>query len=62
MDPNENLKEQLKLANDIVNTDLEGDDLDPMRLAELVLAMDQWMRAGGFPPDDWKKSSQETTS
>lgn len=49
MDPNENLRLQLKIAQAIV----DGDDGDAANLAELVLALHQWMANGGFPPDAW---------
>lgn len=59
MDPNANLEEQLKLALQILGID---DGTDPhdvaeavMRLAELVIALDEWLRRGGFLPDVWSK-------
>jgi hypothetical protein len=51
-----------KLADDIANTELEGEDIDPVRLAELVLALDGWLQAGGFLPAAWKKASQGLSS
>jgi hypothetical protein len=54
MDPMVNLKEQLELANEIVSiTDAGGTHIDVEtadRLAELVLALDEWRRNGGFDP------------
>jgi len=54
MDPVANLKEQLELANDIVKQTAEGctfiDVETADRLAELVLALDEWRRKGGFDP------------
>lgn len=52
MDPNENLKQQLQMAKDIldgVHFDQEGE------LAELVLALDEWIMGGGFLPTDWNR-------
>lgn len=56
MDPNANLREQLEIANRIV----DGDDLDVEewdalrdRLAELVLALNDWITNGGFLPGAW---------
>lgn len=54
MDPNANLEEMLRLARSILDTD---DDCDERatRLAELVEALDGWLRAGGFLPDRWAR-------
>lgn len=63
MDPIANLKEQLELARRIQSAE-EAEDNDPIdaactkaecadRLAELVIALDEWMRKGGFSP--WQK-------
>lgn len=51
MDPNANLEEMLSLAR----AQLEYGFADADRLAELVLAMDEWMSKGGFPPKKWEK-------
>lgn len=66
MDPKGNLAEQLELAreinaiNDAASDDgelTEEQELDIVhaasRLAELVIALDEWMRKGGFSP--WQK-------
>lgn len=60
MDPNANLEEQLRLAMGIIKSVDSGDfdeDLvfDAERLAELVEALDGWIRGGGFLPRCWKK-------
>jgi hypothetical protein len=54
VDPSANLKEQLDLARELLanNTGM----VDAMRLAELVLALDSWLRAGGFAPSAWRQS------
>jgi hypothetical protein len=52
MDPNANLAEQLILANRILNG--EEDPCDSERLAELVLAMNEWLSKQGFKPERWK--------
>lgn len=49
MDPNANLKEQLQLARDIIDGPVEHPE-DATRLAVLVLALHEWLAAGGFPP------------
>ena len=59
MDPNENLKEQLQLAIALVevspNTPNKDDILhDAQRLAELVLALDEWINGGGILPKQWR--------
>jgi len=53
MDPNENLKEQLEVAHELL---LSG-SFDPtvQRLAELVLALDEWLKKGGYSPVRWVK-------
>ena len=56
MDPNENLKEQLALANHML--DLDPDEVDPddaQRLVELVESLDKWIHSGGFFPSRWTK-------
>lgn len=61
MDPKANLAEQLKLVALILNPPQDssgchecGAEYDladrAERLAELVLALDEWRRAGGFDP------------
>jgi hypothetical protein len=62
MDPDANLREQLKLAKwmqSIVNgkqsytkTEFE---VNAVRLAELVQALDGWISKGGFLPTTWAK-------
>lgn len=57
MDPNQNLKMQLKLAQEILQYD--STISTPLllshgeQLAELVLAMHKWIAEGGFLPIDW---------
>ncbi len=61
MDPTANLVEQLKLAERINLSDSDNiiDDLSAgERLAELVLALHEWMSKGGFPPEQWKRSDK----
>lgn len=58
MDPNENLKEQLRLAKALVfDGDSSPNGLMPsaQRLGELVLALDEWIQKGGFLPLAWQK-------
>lgn len=50
MDPNETLKEARKLARAIVDA---GDIAAGEALAELFLALDEWLTRGGFPPNAW---------
>lgn len=52
MDPNANIAEQVKLAREMV-TDNDGESIDTgdaVRLAELVIALDEWRSKGGFEP------------
>lgn len=58
MDPNANLAEQLRLASRIVEAfDNERTlvDADCARLSELVIALNDWIRGGGFLPSAWEK-------
>lgn len=59
MDPNANIREQLELAREVqdvcesqdaVDANKMPDLMDVARLAELVLALDEWRRNGGFDP------------
>lgn len=61
MDPITNVREQVTLANEIVrmvddyNFDIHGDKVSLFAansndLAERVVALDEWVRSGGFPP------------
>lgn len=54
MDPNANLNESLALANAIIDGNDYVDAGEAERLAELVVALDDWIRKGGFLPDDWR--------
>lgn len=54
MDPNANLREQRELARLILSGNPSARYAD--RLAELVVALDSWIRAGGFMPADWELS------
>jgi len=59
LDPDENLRESLLVAADVLEA-VDGDEPmgeglldDAARLAELVQAMDEWLRGGGFLPAAW---------
>ncbi len=69
MDPDANLKEQLEIAQEIqkvwddCNADgtLTAGQRDYLadkagRLSELVEALDEWIRKGGFLPARWEKA------
>ena len=60
MDPTANLKEQIELAQNWVEW---VDDSEPPeeiaainRLSELVLALDEWIKKGGFLPRQWTEA------
>ena len=71
MDPEANLAEQLSLAAEIIeiidggvdeggNLSLSEDEMDEVvdnanRLAELVQALDGWLRSSGFLPSSWER-------
>lgn len=53
MDPNENLAAQLQLSARLLwqaenDKPISSDDV--AKLAELVICLDEWRRAGGFDP------------
>lgn len=55
MDPDANLEAQRRLAQRLANP-CDGDepDADDVRyLAELVVALDEWIAKGGFLPSRW---------
>lgn len=62
MDPTANLAEQLRIAECFVDEDEDSMSASDMasslhaaqRLAELVIALDEWVRKGGFLPVQWK--------
>lgn len=53
MDPTANLKEQLELAQGWETSNQHPDDAQ--RLAELVIALHDWISKGGFLPAQWTK-------
>lgn len=64
MDPNANLKELLELAESINRSedveDMDRDALelvatDAVRMAELLFALDGWIKGGGFLPTEWRR-------
>ena len=67
MDPTENLRDQLELANKIANYTHTGPTwTDPSylwatELAERVLALNEWIRRGGFLPEQWTKKQHGLT-
>lgn len=52
MDPISNIEEQRAIAHRVLHRDVydERNGPDAERLAELVLALDEWRRRGGFDP------------
>ena len=56
MDPIANMKEQLTLARKFIRLSEDAlmpvayEEADVVRLSELVIALDQWQRNGGFSP------------
>ncbi len=56
MDPTANLQDQINLANGIKTiADAGGDPLgeDSVQLAELVIALHDWIKGGGHLPQQW---------
>jgi oligoribonuclease (3'-5' exoribonuclease) len=62
MDPEENLKTQLLLAKAILEsgeTGVRNWGATAHRLAELVVALNEWIAKGGFLPKAWNKNALE---
>lgn len=55
MDPNACLAE---IRRQVKEQLYGGCECDAERLAELVEALDDWIRKGGFLPKDWQKGSE----
>lgn len=56
MDPNANLEELRVIANRMLDEEAESPDgfaNDATRLAELVVALDEWLSIGGLLPRAW---------
>ena len=66
MDPDANLKDQLKTAREIIAIWNEADTDGNLTLSQqeicadkaevlsdLVIALDEWLKKGGFPPKRW---------
>lgn len=74
MDPEENLREQRRLSARLTKIGESVEDWNwanaqnlmreyaegAARLAELVQAMDEWLKKGGFLPKDWDHTTRET--
>jgi hypothetical protein len=57
MDPDANLARQLELAQEIIDKIDDGDESavdKACALAELVLALNEWLARGGFKPKAWE--------
>jgi hypothetical protein len=56
MDPDENLRQQLRLAKKLLDAWDNETRIDrdvAIRLAERVEALDEWLSKGGFLPKRW---------
>ena len=51
MDPDETWRRILALAKKLDDGQEKPKDSDSLELAELVLALDEWVTRGGFPPN-----------
>lgn len=61
MDPNANIAEQLMLARKILwdmDSSREADERAGTRLAELVVALDEWLKRGGVLPSRWTPATK----
>ena len=56
MDPNACLEEALRNASRIIE-ELSSDEIadDAVQLATNVLALHDWIRGGGFLPNEWRR-------
>jgi hypothetical protein len=60
MDPDANLEQQLRLAGAMLadHHDSDGNGVEPRdaaELADLVIALNEWISKGGFLPKAWQK-------
>lgn len=65
MDPDANLAEQLRLSGRIERAQelcLPPNLQDVYRLTELIKALDEWIRHGGFLPQSWERRRVATRS
>ena len=53
MDPDKNLEEQRTLTKWIIEHEGKDCSAESLRLAELVIALDEWLQGGGFVPKGW---------
>jgi hypothetical protein len=53
MDPDKALETALLHAAELIDRDTHDDQV--LELAEAVLALDEWLRKGGFLPKRWKE-------
>lgn len=54
MDPNSNLREMLEIAQRIAFDPYDRYDTETVRLAELVIALDEWIRKQSVLPSAWR--------
>lgn len=55
MDPNENLRELLLIAKQVISAsdeEIAHYDISD-RMAELIVSLDGWLSGGGFLPERW---------
>ena len=58
MDPDKARASIVELARRIA----QGEGLDGAEeLAELVLALDEWLRKGGFLPESWNRTARDSS-
>lgn len=55
MDPDANLEAQRRISERFIAGSLSIEDAN--KLAELMLALDEWIKAGGFLPNSWGRKS-----
>lgn len=54
------MREQLKLAEKIVMRGEIAED-DQLRLADLILGLNEWLSNGGFLPEMWRQDTTESS-
>lgn len=63
MDPNVCLEILLRMAKRVNDTHLDMmDKYEAQMLAEYVLALDEWIKGGGFMPSRWDPTVKEETT
>lgn len=56
------LRDLRGLAREALDGDIRVPEMHVERMAELVVALDEWMQEGRYPPSDWIRRSGFTST